>query len=172
MSDDVTKSDLICVGEITGAYGVKGEVRVNSFCDKPSDIAKYSPLFDSLGSQYTLKITREIKNGYTAHLTNVTTREDAEALRGVQLFIHRKQLPALADDEYYHSDLIGLVVKNVNDVELGYVRSVQNYGAGDLLEVYQPQQDILTYLPFTLAIVPTINFVERYIIVNPPDGLF
>ncbi|MCY4306192.1 MAG: ribosome maturation factor RimM [Aestuariivita sp.] len=172
MSDKAEKSDLICVGEIAGAYGVNGEVRINSFCDKPSDIANYSPLFDSLRTKYTLKITREIKNGYTANLTNVATREDAEALRGVKLFILRKQLPELAGDEFYHSDLIGLIVKNTDGVELGHVKSIQNYGAGDLLEVYQPEQNKSTYIPFTLAIVPTVNFVEKYIIVNSPDGLF
>jgi 16S rRNA processing protein RimM len=166
-------SDLICVGAIGGAYGVRGEVRIKSFCAEPSDIADYSPLSSEDGSRsFSLTLTRPVKNGFAARIGGVSTKEEADALRGVQLFARRDQLPSLPDDEYYHADLIGLDVVDTGGTVLGQVKSVQNHGAGDLLEVHGPGLTATVLLPFTLAVIPTVDLDAGRIVADPPEGLF
>lgn len=166
-------NDLICVGAIAGSYGVRGEVRVKSFCAVPEDIETYSPLLSEDGSQsYTLTLTRPIKNGFAGRLGGITTKEEADGIRGLQLFTQRDRLPGLPDDEYYHADLIGLEVLDTGGNLLGQVRSVQNHGAGDLLEIQGPGLKSPVLLPFTRAAVPTVDLGQGRIIADPPDGLF
>ncbi|MBY6137447.1 ribosome maturation factor RimM [Leisingera sp. XS_AS12] len=166
-------SDLICVGALAGAFGVRGEVRLKSFCAIPEEIEDYSPLCSEDGSQsFSLKITRAVKNGFAARIVGVETKEDADALKGLRLFARRDQLPTLPDDEYYHADLIGLEVYDTGGTLLGTVRSVQNHGATDLLEVHGPGLKSSVLLPFTLAAVPTVDLAQKRIVADPPDGLF
>ena len=128
--------DRICVGSIGGAYGVQGEVRIKSFCAVPEDIESYAPLTTEDGSRsFTLAILRPIKNGFAGRIAEVATKEQADALKGTQLYASRDQLPNLPDDEYYYTDLIGLKVFDTGGAPLGRVKSVQNRGASDLLEV-------------------------------------
>ena len=104
-------TDRVCVGAITGAFGVRGEVRLKSFCAEPADIAGYSPLTTEDGARsFSLKITRAVKNGFAARLSGVSTKEQADDMRGLRLYVERTLLPSLPDDEYYHADLIGLDV--------------------------------------------------------------
>lgn len=103
--------DHICVGAFSGSYGVRGEVRLKSFCADPETIADYSPLTSEDGKHsYALTITRSIKNALVAKVGGITSKEQADALKGIRLFARRDQLPALPDDEFYHADLIGLTV--------------------------------------------------------------
>lgn len=165
--------DRICVGAIAGSFGVKGEVRLKSFCADPEAIADYAPLFTEDGSRsFAPTITQAIKNGFAAHLPGVTTKEQADTLRGVSLFADRDKLPGLPDDEFYHTDLIGLDVVDPGGIKHGQVRAVLNHGAGDLLEVHGPNLKDIVLLPFTKAIVPTVDLVARRIVVDPPEGLF
>ncbi|KIC12411.1 16S rRNA-processing protein RimM [Leisingera sp. ANG-M1] len=166
-------SDLICVGAIAGSFGVRGEVRLKSFCAVPEEIEDYSPLCSEDGSQsYSLTITRPIKNGFAALLGGVETKEDADAIKGLRLFARRDQLPKLPDDEFYHTDLIGLQVFDTGGTLLGEVKSVQNHGAADLLEIHGAGLKDAVLLPFTLAAVPTVDLEQGRIIADPPDGLF
>ena len=129
----------IIVGAIAGAFGVHGEVRLKSFCADPEAIGDYSPLTSEDGARtFELTLTRAIKNGFTARIGGVDTKEEADALKGVTLFADRDQLPSLPDDEFYHADLIGLSVLDTGGTVLGTVRNVLNHGAGDLLEVTGP----------------------------------
>ncbi|MCL4146943.1 UNVERIFIED_CONTAM: hypothetical protein GTU68_042924, partial [Idotea baltica] len=105
-------------------------------------------------------------------LSPSTTKEQADALRGLRLFARREQLPSLPDDEYYHADLIGLTVLDTGGQTLGTVKSVMNHGAGDLLEIHGPGLRDSVLLPFTLAAVPTVDLATGRIIADPPDGLF
>ena len=164
--------DLICVGSIGGAFGVKGDVRIKSFCAQPSDIADYNPLRLEDGRTLNLTLLGPVKNGYSARLSNVSSKEDADALSGQKLFAHRNQLPDLPDDEYYHTDLEGLEVVDTGGVTLGRVKNVQNHGAGDLLEVHGPNLKTAVLLPFTLDAVPTVDLKAGRIISDPPLGLF
>lgn len=165
-------SDLIQVGAIAGAYGVRGELRVKSFCAVPEDIETYSPLVSEDGSQtFTLSILRPIKNGFAARIPDVATKEEADALRGVTLFAQRSQLPSLPDDEFYHADLMGLDVYDTGGVLLGRIKTVQNHGADDLLELQLAGTSDTTFLPFTKSAVPTVDLTARRIVADPPLGV-
>lgn len=165
--------DLICVGAIAGAFGVNGEVRLKSFCSVPEDIASYAPLSDEHGKRsFTVRITRPISGGFAARLGGVATKEQADALKGLRLFAPRDRLPSLPDDEFYHADLIGMDVFDTGGARLGEVIAVQNHGAGDLLEIRRGAGLETVLLPFTLAVVPTVDLTARRIIADPPDGLF
>ncbi|MEP2781510.1 MAG: ribosome maturation factor RimM [Pseudoruegeria sp.] len=163
----------ICVGAIAGAYGVQGEVRLKSYCAEPTGIADYEPLTSEDGSQtFQITLTRAIKNGLAVKLTGVSTKEEADALKGVQLFVDRDVLPSLPDDEYYHSDLMGLHVLDTGGNPLGTVVNVLNHGAGDLLEIKSSAQSDTILMPFSLAVVPTVDLETGRIIADPPAGLF
>jgi len=166
-------SEKICVGAIAGAFGVRGEVRLKSFTAIPEDIASYAPLESEDGTRrFSVKVTRQVKNGLAARLSGITTKEEADALRGTQLFVPRDRLPSLPDDEFYHTDLIGLEVTDTGGAPLGKVLSVINNGADDLLELSAPGQKQTVLLPFTKAVVPTVDLAQGRIVADPPDGLF
>ncbi len=165
-------SDLICVGSIAGSYGVRGEVRLKSFCAVPEDIEAYSPLTDEDGKErFPVVLTRAIKNGFAARLGGVESKEEADALNGLRLYARRDQLPSLPDDEFYHTDLIGLEVYDTGGTLLGKVKSVQNHGAADLLELHGPGLKSTVLLPFTLDAVPTVDLEAGRIVADPPEGL-
>lgn len=164
--------DRVCVGAIAGAYGVRGEVRLKSFCADATAIASYAPLWLEDGSRsFAVTLGRAIPNGITARLGGIDTKEQADAMRGVQLFADRDKLPNLPDDEFYHADLIGLPVYDTGGAELGRVQAVLNHGAGDLLEVQGPGLKATLLLPFTRAVVPTVDLTAGRIIADPPEGL-
>jgi 16S rRNA processing protein RimM len=165
-------TDLICIGSIAGSYGVQGEVRLKSFCAEPSDIAAYGPLSTEDGTRsFTVKLTRPVTGGYGARLSGISTKEQADALRGTALFVERGKLPSLPDDEFYHADLIGLAVHDTGGAAMGRVIAVHNHGAGDLLEVQPEGPKAAILLPFTRAIVPTVDLKARRIIADVPEGL-
>ena len=163
----------ICVGAIAGSFGVSGEVRVKSFCSEPAAIADYGPLTGEGGTPvYGIALTRPVRNGFAARLTGVASKEQADSLKGTLLYADRAVLPDLPDDEYYHSDLIGLSVLDAGGAELGRVKAILNHGAGDLLEIAAPSLREPVLLPFTRAAVPTIDLTARRIIADPPEGIF
>lgn len=164
--------DQICVAAIAGSFGVRGEVRLKSFTADPAAVGDYGPLTTSDGKTVTVKITRPIKNGFAARLTGVGTKEQADELKGVQLFAPRDALPDLPDDEFYHTDLIGLQVLDTGGKELGVVRAVHDHGAGDLLEIFGPGLKSTVLLPFTRDAVPTVDLKAGRIIADPPEGVF
>ena len=165
-------SDLVCIGAIAGAYGVRGELRVKSYCAEPEDIATYGPLSTEDGAQsYTVTLKGPIKNGFAARLSGVTSKDGAVRLRGTRLFAAREVLPDLPDDEYYHADLIGLAVHDTGGTLLGKVKSVQNHGADDLLELQLAGSSDTTFLPFTQAAVPTVDLASGRIVADPPLGV-
>ncbi|MFZ9199410.1 MAG: ribosome maturation factor RimM [Paracoccaceae bacterium] len=165
-------SERICVGAITGAFGVAGEVRLKSFCADPTAIADYGPLYTQDGSRsFVVKLTRPVAGGLGARITGIKTKEEADALRGTELYVDRSRLPSLPDDEFYHSDLIGLQAVDTGGVMLGSVVAVHNHGAGDILEITGPGRKTALMLPFTLAAVPTVDLAAGRVIVDLPEGL-
>ena len=166
-------TDRVIIGAIGGAFGVHGEVRLKSFCADPQAIADYTPLYTEDGRVFAqLVLTGQIKNGFTARMDGVVTKEDADALRNVDLYADRAAMPALPDDEYYYADLIGLTVVDTGGATLGTVKNVMDHGAGDLLEVSTPGQTDTVLLPFTQAAVPTVDLASKRIVADPPEGLF
>lgn len=163
----------VCVGAFAGSFGVRGEVRLKSFCANAEDIANYSPLSDEKGTrEFTLKITRTVKAGFAARVQGVDTKEAADALRGTRLYVSRDRLPDLPEDEFYHSDLLGLSVQDTGGETLGKIKAVLDHGAGDLLEITGPGFKGAVLLPFTKAIVPLVDLASRRVVIDPPDGYF
>lgn len=164
--------DHVCVGAIAGSFGVRGEVRLKSFCSEPSDVGSYGALSTEDGTtQYDITLTRPVKSGYAAKLSGVVTKEDADALRGTRLYAPRSALPNLSDDEYYHADLVGLMALDTGGAELGKVTAVLNHGAGDILELKGNGAGSGLLIPFTLAAVPTVDLAAGRVIIDPPAGL-
>ena len=163
----------ICVGVIGGAFGVNGEARIKSFTADPEAIADYGPFETEDGSRtFDMQLSRPIKQGFAVRLSGVRSKEDADALKGVQLFVPRDRLPQLPDDEFYHADLIGLSVHDTGGALLGTVRAVLNHGATDLLEIARPGSSQTALLPFTQAAVPTVDLTAGRIVADPPEGIF
>lgn len=162
-------TERVCVGAIAGAFGVQGEVRLKSFCATPADIATYGALTTEDGARsFKVRLTRPVTGGLGARLSGVATREEAEALKGTTLWADRARLPSLPDDEFYHADLIGLPVSDPGGGDLGRVRAIYDHGAGDILEVAGPKGTLL--LPFTRAVVPTVDLTAGRIVADPPES--
>lgn len=163
-------SDLICIGAIAGSFGVAGEVRLKSFCSEPTDIAAYGPLATEDGSrQFHITLTRPVAGGLGARIQGITTKEQADALRGTSLHVPRDRLPALPDDEFYHADLIGLSAYDTGGELIGKVSAIYNHGAGDIVEISPIRHKSALLLPFTTAIVPNVDLAAGRIVVNLPD---
>ena len=167
-------SDLIIVGRLAGAFGVKGEVRLKSFCADPAAIAGYAPLVTPDGRSFRrVRLTGETSGPLTARLDGVDSKAQADALKGTDLLAPRDRLPVLPDDEYYHADLVGLAVHDAGGALLGTVLSVMNHGAGDILEVARPGTPLggtTVLIPFTLAAVPLVDLGAGRIVADPPEG--
>jgi 16S rRNA processing protein RimM len=164
--------DRICVGAISGSFGLQGEVRLKSFCAEPEAIADYGPLYTEDGSRsFTIRLTRPVAGGLGARLSGIRTKEEGDALRGTSLYADRSKLPSLPDDEFYHADLIGLEARDPGGVVIGQVAAVHNHGAGDILELTGPGLKTALLVPFTLAVVPTVDLASRRVIVDLPEGL-
>lgn len=165
-------TDRICVGSIAGAFGVRGDVRLKSYCAQPEAIAAYAPLFTEDGARsFTVRLTGSVPNGFSARLGGISTREEAEALKGVKLFADRSRLPQAEEDEFYHVDLIGLEVFDTGGTQIGTIAAVLNHGANDILEVRGPGLTETLLLPFTKAVVPTVDIAAGRVIVDPPEEI-
>ena len=164
-------SELICVGAVTGARGIKGDIRIKSFTADPEAIASYGPLYDKAGSQtFDLRVTGQAKGQLVGRIKGTADRTAAEKLKGLQFFVPRDSLPSPQDDEFYVTDLIGLRAEDVEGNTLGTISSVDNFGAGDVLEIVGKVSGGLM-VPFTKAAVPRIDIQEGLVIIDPPDGL-
>lgn len=160
---------MVCVGAIAGAFGVKGEARIKSFCADPGAIGDYGPLSTEGGRQFDLTITRAVKEGFAAHLSGVPTREAAEDLKGTRLYAPRDALPSLPEDEFYHADLLGLEVVDTGGIVLGRIRAVHDFGAGDVLDIVGGERPLM--LPFTREAVPTVDLTAGRVVADPPGEI-
>nr|WP_217352937.1 ribosome maturation factor RimM [Sphingomonas sp. ID1715] len=125
---------LVTLAAITGAHGIKGEVRLKLFTDDAEGLKRYQS-FDAGGRVLTLRSVRASGAGAIARFAEVGDRSAAEALRGVALTVPREALPPLDEDEYYHADLIGLPVVTPDGDSVGTVTAVENFGAGDVVDI-------------------------------------
>ncbi|MGE0047250.1 MAG: ribosome maturation factor RimM [Hyphomonadaceae bacterium] len=161
--------DLVLVGAIEGAFGVQGEVRVKSFTADPESIAAYGPLLDANGKTVlTPKSWRAIKGSIALRAEEVKTREEAEALRNTPLHVPRGRLPKEEEDEFYVVDLIGCAVLSKSGEPLGDVIAVENFGAGDVIEV-KAENGARFFLPFTKDAIPEIDLKARRLVADPPE---
>lgn len=164
-------AERVCVGMIVGAHGVRGAVRVKSFTQEPGDVAAYGALTDEAGTRrYALKPVGAVRGVILAEVEGVRDRDAAEALRGVRLYVERSRFPTLGANEFYHSDLIGLAAETLDGGALGRVRAVDNYGAGDVIEI-ELKAGGSAVLPFNRRTVPAVDLKAGRIVVDPPEGL-
>jgi 16S rRNA processing protein RimM len=162
--------NLILVGRVAGAFGVKGEVRISAYTADPMALVGYRDLKRENGSPGLTLLPggRAARGGIIVRAQEVETREQAEALRGLKLYIPRDILPEPAEDEFYVTDLIGLSVVTPEGEPLGRIKDVRDFGAGDLLEV-QPETGASWYLPFTREAVPEVRIAEGTVVAVRPE---
>ena len=161
----------MCLGVIAGAHGLRGEVRIKCFTAEPGAVAAYGPVFDEAGERsWKVEVRGRVRGQVIARLGGVEERTAAEALKGIKLHVARDALPEPADEEYYHADLIGLTAELAVGGVLGTVRSVHDFGAGDVLEIaMEGGGDVM--VPFTRAIVPEVDVRGGRVVIDPPPGL-
>jgi len=161
----------VCLGVVTGPHGVQGAVRVKSFTEAPKDVARYGPLTDERGlRRFELRLIGAGKGVVIARLSGVEDRNQAEALRGLRLYLPRSALPQTGAEEYYHADLIGLEAVLGDGSLVGRVRAVHDFGAGDTLELARPGAPPVM-VPFTRAVVPSVELAAGRLVLDPPPGL-
>ena len=168
----MSAGNRVLIGQIAGAHGIKGQVIVRSYTADPADIAAYGPLSDETGQYtYELIVQRVSPKGVYAHIKNITDRNAAEALRGIQLYVDRDAMPPSEDGEFYVTDLIGLTAVDENSDPLGDIKAVHNFGAGDILEVTLSATGKTELVPFTLECVPDIDIsANRATIILPKNN--
>jgi 16S rRNA processing protein RimM len=167
------KPDRVLLGEIGRPQGLQGEVRIRSLTAEPAAIADYGPLEDEAGMRlFEIESLRITAKALSARLKGVESRDQAEALTGTRLFVPRSRLPEREEDEWYHSDLIGLAALAPDGATIGTVIAVHNFGAGDLLEIGPPGGGATVLMPFTRETVPEVDVEGGWLRVAPPEGVF
>jgi 16S rRNA processing protein RimM len=169
MAKDKADSPRILLGEFGRAVGLKGEVRLKSLTGDPVAIADYGPLTAEDGRRFTILDGRFVgDNMIVAKVAEITSREQAEAVNRLKLYIDRAALPEPDEEEFYYADLIGLRVEDPAGALIGSVKSLFNHGAGDFLEVKQEGGPVLS-LPFSKAHVPVVDVKAGRVVVLLPD---
>ncbi|MBU6463515.1 MAG: ribosome maturation factor RimM [Bradyrhizobium sp.] len=161
----------ICVARIGAPHGVRGAVKLWTFTEDPLAVKHYGPLMTGDGArQFEVAQLREARGHLVATLKGVATREEAERLNGLELYVAREKLPATDEDEYYHADLIGLTAVTTANEPLGRVIGIHNFGAGDIVEIAPPQGATML-LPFTNAVVPTVDIAGGRMVIELPQEI-
>ena len=167
----MTVAAPICVARIGAAHGVRGAVKLWTFTEDPLAVKHYGPLMTKDGArQFEVTHAREAKGHLVATLKGIATRDEAERLNGLELYVAREKLPATDEDEYYHADLVGLAAVTAANAPLGRVIAIHNFGAGDIIEIAPPQGSTLL-LPFTNAVVPTVDLAAGRVVIELPEEI-
>src|SRR5262245_54313439 len=167
---ELASEKRVLVAQIGAAHGLRGEVRLRSFTADPMALRDYGVLESEDGTQrFEIEALRPAKDVLIARIAGIADRTAAERLRNLKLYVPRERLPAPDADEFYHADLIGLVAVAPDGRDLGTVVALQNFGAGDLIEVKRAD-GATVLLPFTKAVVPEIDLAGGRIVVDWPEG--
>ncbi len=167
----MSRDPRICLGVIVGVKGVRGEVRIKPFTEVPADVAAYGPLTSKDGRSFAVTVTGFHQGVVIAKLNGVVDRNAAEALKGVELFVERAKLPAPDDGSFYFADLVGLAVELTDGTALGLATAVDNFGAGDVMEIKAADGQAIV-VPFNPSVVANVDLVAGKIALNPVPGLF
>jgi len=163
---------LVVLGVITGVHGVGGMVKVKSFTQDPYAIGDYGPLLlGDTGKRLAILNLQPHKDVFLVRFEGVSGRDQAEAVKGLELKIERTALPKVDDGEFYFADLAGLAVKRQNGEVVGKVVTVVNFGGGDLLEVAFDGRKKTELLAFDEATVPVVDVAGGFVVIDPPDWL-
>ncbi len=169
--DASVASDRVVVATFGAAHGIKGEIRVKCHTADPEALIDYSPLHDSSGSRsFTFLSLRPAGEVMVARVKEITDRNQAEALTHLDLYAERAKMPEPDEDEFYHADLIGLRVEGPDGELIGHIQGVYDFGAGDVLDVRRPKRKGVM-IPFTKAVIPTVDIAGGRVICMPPKGL-
>ncbi len=161
----------VCVARIGAAHGVRGAVKLWTFTEYPLAVQSYGPLMTKDGTrEFEIANLRVAKDHLVATFKGVATRNDAEKLNGIELYVPREKLPATDDGEYYHADLIGLAAVNAADEPLGRVVGIHNFGAGDIIEIAPPKGATMM-LPFSNAVVPAVDIAGGRVVIELPQEI-
>jgi 16S rRNA processing protein RimM len=163
-------ADRVLAGIITGAHGIRGEVKLRSFTADPKAIAAYGPLLASTGERFEIERLKASKDVFIATLKGVGDRNKAETLKGIELFVPRRQLPLPQKDEVYIHDLIGVRVVERDGASFGTVVAVPNFGAGDLIEIRRDGAEETVLVPFAQHYVPAVDLARREIVIDLPEN--
>ena len=163
--------NLIELGAITKPHGIKGDVFIKPFGDDPLALNHYGPLTDPSGKQsFTItSLKLNPKGMLVAKIKEIPDRTQAEALKGTVLCVERDKLPAPDDDEFYHTDLIGLEARLQTGKPVGKIIRVDNFGAGDLLEIMPQNSQTSLYVSFTKDNVPELHIDAGYVVISLPS---
>ena len=165
----MTAPAQVCVARIGAAHGVRGAVKLWTFTEDPVAVRRYGPLSTKDGTrQFEIASAREAKGHLVAQFKGIATRDEAERLNGLELYVAREKLPATDEDEYYHADLIGLAAVTTAEQPLGRVIAIHNFGAGDILEIAPPSGATML-LPFTNAVVPSVDISGGRVLIELPQ---
>jgi 16S rRNA processing protein RimM len=160
----------IRVARIGAAHGVRGEVKLWSFTQDPAAFAAYGPLETADGARhFKIEALRAAKDHFVARIAGVADRDAAETLRNVDLFVPRERLPPIEEaDTFYHADLVGLAVVSADGAQVGTVRALHNFGAGDIIEIAPLGSGEPMMLPFNETTVPKVDLPAGKIVVVIP----
>lgn len=157
------------VGRVAGAFGVRGEVRITAYTEEPKALVGFRELLREDGAiGLTVISGRPHKDGIVAKVREIETKEQADAMRGLSLYVKRASLPEPEEDEFYLTDLFGMTAVSPEGEALGVVKTVRDFGAGDVLEV-QPKGGPSWWVAFTRENVPEVRLAERTLVVVRPD---
>ena len=167
----MTPSDkLILVGHVAGGFGVRGEVKITAYTADPLALTAYGPLLRSDGSHaLTVTTARPTKDGIVGRVKEVETKEQADALRNLKVYVPRDRFPEPEEDEFYLADLVGLEARDPAGAVLGMVRTVQNFGADDMLEITPAAGGQTWYLPFTKEATPELHIADGWLLAVRPQ---
>ena len=161
----MSKKKFLEIGLIVGVHGIKGEVKLKSYTQAPENIFLYEKLFiENFDHPIGLTFVRKVKQNIICKIENIKTRNDAEKLKDLKLFVTRDSLPKLLDDEFYHSDLLNFKIYNLKRESFGSIISFNNFGGGLLVEV--KNFDKTFYLPIGNNFLEKINYEEKEVILN------
>lgn len=156
----------IQLGVIGAAHGIKGEVRVKTFTEDPLALGQYGVLMTEDGASLTVRSVRQAKTVVIVRFKEVQDRNAAELLNGKAVFVERDALPdTLDEEEFYHTDMMGLPVQDETGEAIGHVLALHNFGAGDMLEV-RPRIGPSVFIPFTKLAVPTVDIKAGFITID------
>jgi 16S rRNA processing protein RimM len=159
-------ADLVVVGVILGAHGVRGDVRVKSFTAERDAMFDYAPFLSDSGDVLIDPVrVRPGKDHYIVTPDTPRQKEEWDALKRTKLYVPRTALPEPEEDEYYLDDLVGLEVYADGEAPIGRVKAVLNHGAGDLIEIQPKPSGKPVLVPFTRADVPVVDLAKHRIIV-------
>jgi 16S rRNA processing protein RimM len=165
----------VLLAQIGAAHGIRGEVRVKPFTEDPLAIGDYGSLWSQDGRKFKITNLRPQKTVVVVKFKGINSREEAEALNRLELFVDRSALPDDTDeDEFYVTDLIGCDVRDEDGTKIGSVMTVPDFGAGPVLEIAPLNEagglSSKTYfLDFSLENVPSVDLENTSITVSLPD---